>query len=106
RALVVVTREHAGVRTDDEPERWLPGAGEPQPVYGGAVAAETREGGGRLGDELEARPVREDLKQLAHRVERRAMSIHAPRRGRLLEDHDRISALHDGDSVHVLDRVR
>src|SRR2546422_1452321 len=51
----------------------------------------TREGGRRLGDELEARAVREDLKQLAHRVERRAMSIHAPRRGRLLDDQDRKS---------------
>src|SRR2546422_1038629 len=104
RASEVGTLEPAGVRPDDELERWLPGAGEPQPASGGAVDAETREGGRRLGDELEARAVREDLKQLAHRVERRAMSIHAPRRGRLLDDDDRIRALDDGDRVHVLVR--
>src|SRR6266568_4783836 len=37
----VGTLEPAGMRPDDELERWLPGAGEPQPASAGAVHAET-----------------------------------------------------------------
>src|SRR5207247_6755410 len=70
------TLEPAGMRPDDELERWLPGAGDPQPASGGAVDAETREGGGRLGDEREARAGRGDRQPPAHPRRRRPAPSH------------------------------
>src|SRR5207249_10570361 len=93
--------EVGGARPDNELEQRLPAAGEAQPPAGGAVYAETGEGRRLLGDELGAGRIRERLKHLAHRVERRAVAVRAPRRRRLPGQHDRVRALDDGDRVHV-----